>query len=201
MENYNIFNELLKYDPDSGKIFWRRDGSEAGNEYKKPSGLAYRQILVHGSQYLAHRLAWLLATGSFPKNQIDHINGDGLDNRLSNLREATNRENSRNRPISVTNKSGVVGVSWNKKSHKWEARINDNDGCRKYLGEFDSIEGAARARRAAERKYGYHPNHGRVTTRERSPYIPKHPPIARTYSRDIRARREERAAWWRAHSI
>ncbi len=98
--------------------------------------------------------------GSFPKHQIDHVNGVRNDNRLSNLRTVTNAENTRNGKKRCTNTSGVTGVSWFKPNKSWGAYINA-EGERRFLGLFKDLFSAATARKSAERKYNYHPNHGR----------------------------------------
>ena len=81
-------------------------------------------------------------------NYVDHINGDGLDNRRANLRQATHKENARNRRLSVNNSSGYMGVGWSKAAKKWRAYISP-DGRQVHLGLFTSPEDAARARDAA----------------------------------------------------
>jgi hypothetical protein len=86
--------------------------------------------------------------------KVDHINGNGLDNRRCNLRPCTNSQNLCNRGRTRNNTSGYKGVSWDKRAHKWEASIGV-DGKHKHLGRFDSREDAARAyNEAAKRLHG-----------------------------------------------
>ena len=82
---------------------------------------------------------------------VDHINGNGWDNRRCNLRIATNAENLRNRGPQKNNTSGYKGVTWSKAAKKWQAQIKTN-GAVKYLGLFDSKESANAAREAASKK-------------------------------------------------
>lgn len=87
-----------------------------------------------------------------PHMLVDHINADSLDNRRSNLRLATNTENTRNQRRSIRNTSGLKGVSWHKNNRKWGASIKVN-GRKKYLGSFDRPEDAHRAYREAAALY------------------------------------------------
>lgn len=88
--------------------------------------------------------------------QVDHINGDSLDNRKENLRICTVSENNKNRPISKLNKSGATGVGWHKKGNRgeygWKAYIKVDKKLIN-LGFFDSFDEALRARLDAEEKY------------------------------------------------
>ena len=93
---------------------------------------------------MAHRLAWLYIYGIMPSEQIDHINHDKADNRIENLREATNQQNQFNKPKSKYSKSNYKGISFHKKSNKWLAQININK-VNTYLGIFDTEEEAALA--------------------------------------------------------
>lgn len=117
---------VVRYDPESGAFIWVsptsdrvRCGAIAGSVTK----LGYRAIMIDKKRYMAHRLAWLWVHGRWPNGEIDHINGDGLDNRISNLREATHAENMLNRKRTSTCRSGFKGVSWHKGGRKWKAQI------------------------------------------------------------------------------
>lgn len=94
-------------------------------------------------------------------NDIDHINGNTQDNRLINLREVSHSENVKNARRRNDNTSGVSGVHWEKRRNKWRAYIKVANR-RKYLGYFENFTDAVAARRAAEKLYNFHPNHGRA---------------------------------------
>jgi hypothetical protein len=102
----------------------------------------------------------LLTYGSWPVDQIDHINGNTKDNRLENLRDVSNRENLRNQKIPKNNTSGTLGVSFDKRKQNYQASIKIN-GKRKHLGYFKNKEEAIAARAVANIKYNFHENHGR----------------------------------------
>jgi len=91
---------------------------------------------------------------------MDHINGDRRDNRLSNLRVVTNSENRKNSKLQVNNTSGVPGVAWDKGRGKWAAYIKVNSK-RVALGRFSCFWRAVIARRNAEVYFGFHINHGK----------------------------------------
>lgn len=100
----------------------------------------YWLIRTHGKMYLAHRLVWLYHHGRLPE-QLDHINGDKLDNRIENLRPATKQQNEWNKGDFSSNTSGIKGVSWSKQKNKWRAYIW-KDRKQINLGLFDDIETA-----------------------------------------------------------
>ena len=119
----------------------------------------YITICVENKRHLAHRLAWLYVYGVWPKGNLDHINHNRVDNSISNLRLATPLENNRNQSKSKRNKSGVVGVCWEKVKSKWGAHIRAegrNINLGSYVDKFDAIC----ARMSANNKYGFHENHG-----------------------------------------
>lgn len=121
--------------------------------------MKYRVIGISGKNYLAHRLAFLYMTGSFPDGLVDHINHDSSDNRWANLREATSTDNNRNIRMHHDNRSGICGVWLDRK--RWVAKIgvNSNQVC---IGRFDNLFDAVCARKSAEIEHGYHKNHGAV---------------------------------------
>jgi hypothetical protein len=93
--------------------------------------------------------------------EVDHINGDGLDNRIENLRLVTQADNSRNKPRSSNNTSGFTGVSWDKKSRAWIGRVSTGGGVREVIYRGDSKSEAAMAVEKYRGMIGYHKNHGR----------------------------------------
>lgn len=162
--------ELLSYDPDTG-VFRRRVrtsprimlGDIAGCTGRYTKSIQYRKICVDTKLYFAHRLAFLYMTGSWPVDGVDHIDRDGLNNRWLNLRPASQVTNMQNASLRKDNTSGVVGVCWSKRRNEWLARIVVNRQVI-FLGWYDTLAEAADARKAAERKYGFHSNHGMVRT-------------------------------------
>jgi len=170
--------ELLHYDPETGVFTWKtrdpkwfpsenscdswntqRSGKKAGYSYKSRT-TSYRAITIKSKLYQAHRLAWLYMVGEWPEYEIDHIDGDGLNNRFNNLRDVDHSTNLKNQKIRSTNSSGITGVYWCKARSKWAAYINV-DAKMIALGRFDSKDDAAKVRYEAERKYGFHENHGK----------------------------------------
>lgn len=154
MITQELLKTLLEYDPSNGLFTWIVDkgtiksGNIAG--CKRPNG--YITIKINQRCYLAHRLIWLYVYGYFPKSQIDHINCMRSDNRLSNLREATNTENNINQYKKKSNTSGYKGVCWVKDENNWLAQIRVN-GKKMRLGQFKNVEDAANAYREAALKY------------------------------------------------
>ena len=155
---------LLNYDSETGVFTWKirlsynvPAGAEAGCIEKT---YGYHLIGIGKASYRAHRLAWLYMTGEMPSVHIDHINGNKADNRFANLRKASYAENGRNAKLSITNKSGVKGVSWHKSNQLWVANLRVNKK-HKYIGGFKTIEEAANAiKQAREELHGQYANHG-----------------------------------------
>lgn len=131
-------------------------GAEAGT----PDGNGYLVAMADGVRFKVHRIVWLMHHGVWPLQTIDHVNGDRSDNRIENLRDVDQVENSRNQKQRSTNSSGITGVHWNYIHRKWQASIYVM-GKKIFLGRFSDIEAAGKARKEAEAEYGFHPNHGR----------------------------------------
>ena len=112
-----------------------------------PSG--YIGVLIGGKRYLAHRIAWALTYKTWPEQQVDHINGIKTDNRIGNLRLATNAQNGKNYGVNKSNTSGIKGVSWCKQTQKWRAMIKV-DGRSVCKGRYADKQDALTARHAAE---------------------------------------------------
>ena len=156
--------EILHYDELTGISTWLENrskmkvGDTAGSLRKDKSGKHYKQIKIRYKTYALHRIIWFYMTGRWP-NQIDHIDGNGLNNKWNNLRDVNIFVNSQNQRTPVNNTSGVIGVNLIKSTGKWRSRISVK-GERIDLGCFDDFNNAVLVRKQAEIKYNYHQNHG-----------------------------------------
>jgi hypothetical protein len=166
-----MWKDIVDYDAETGVFVWRfRSSTErydrafnsryAGKVAGGKKNNGYLFLKYEYEFYPAHRVAWAVQTGSYPKNNIDHINGVRDDNRWVNLRDVTQSENLKNARLPRTNTSGRIGVRFVTRDKIWAAAIYAE---RKqiYLGSFKTKEDAIAARAAAEKLHGYHPNHGR----------------------------------------
>lgn len=150
--------ELLHYDPDTGiftnKVF-RGPKALKNAEVGCINSKGYLTLNIKLKNYKCHRLAWLYIYGVWPKDQIDHINQNKIDNRIANLREVTKSQNGQNTSLRADNTSGHKGVSWSKGHRKWQAQIKVNN-VYLYLGYFDNLDGAVAARKQAEEQLHTH---------------------------------------------
>lgn len=156
MVSAEYVRSVLDYDKNSGLFTWRVTRS-----VRAPAGSiagavcrGYVQIQIDRRIYRAHRLAWLVTYGVWPKGSIDHIDGNPGNNRITNLRDVPQQINTRNIKLSRNNKSGVNGVSWNAKAQKWQSHIMI-DGKSYNLGSYHTVEDAAAARAFAEGGLGF----------------------------------------------
>jgi hypothetical protein len=158
-------NELFNYDEETGVLtnkVRRSRRSHVGMEAGCVDTTGYLRVKVAGRMLLVHRVIFSMVHGIPIEeiDQIDHINGDRLDNRIANLRHVTGQENQRNQKKYSTNTSGYLGVSWQKAAGKYRASIMV-DGKTKHLGFFKDLSAAVAAREQASIQYGFHANHGR----------------------------------------
>ena len=149
--------EFLDYNPDTGIFIWKKQVAQnikVGQEAGAMNSNGYIQIRFKNSPYLAHRLAYYMYYGIHPLEKlVDHIDGDKTNNKIDNLRLATNSQNGMNRvSLAINNTSGVTVVFFNKRKKKWTARITI-DRFQKHLGIFANKEDAIKSRREAEIKY------------------------------------------------
>lgn len=148
--------QLISYSSDSGQFVWLARTTKTTNiAVGSIAGCVHRSgycvICIDGQAYKAHRLAWMYVHGAMPDKIIDHINGIKSDNRICNLREATNQQNAENKRKPHSNNShGYLGVS--REGPRWKARIRV-DYQEKYLGLFGTPEEAHSAYLAAKAKF------------------------------------------------
>ena len=174
-------HQLLECDFDTGRIYWKPRPAElftnkynrnisgvvanwnrchAGKEaFVNINSQGYKHTTILGHALKAHRVIWAMKHGVWPK-ELDHIDGNPLNNNLSNLREVSHAVNGRNTRLPSHNTSGVIGVYWNRRCRKWVAQIKVNQKVTS-LGLFPNKDDAIRARANAAEKNEFHPNHGR----------------------------------------
>lgn len=169
----SLLVELIDYDPETGVMRWRERGRHHFKRERHwkiwnaqwPGRVigtrdkGYLRTVIMGVRMRLHRAAWIIVYGVDPEF-IDHINGRRADNRIANLRNVPKIENARNQKLHSLNTSGVSGVNWNRINSNW--RVTIRDGKKQInVGSYKDKGEAIAARLAAERRYGYHENHGR----------------------------------------
>lgn len=165
---------LLKYEPETGKLFWRERPREmfpcvwsfkvwnkkyAGKEAFTTASNGYHHGTIFNRPHKRNRVAWLLHHGSWPGNIIDHIDGDQSNDRPENLRDVSGSLNCRNMKKAKNNTSGFTGVCLDKRNGRWYAYIR-LDGKMYNLGLHDTKESAVRARKDAQEGHGFSQRHG-----------------------------------------
>ena len=155
--------QLFHYNPETGDLTWAVSPNNripVGYVVRAVDAHGYYRVKINNRKYRAHRIAWLITHGKWPNEHLDHINGDKRDNRLCNLREATNAENCRNSGIRRTNSSGYKGVYRQESYKKWRAQITVDYKIH-YLGVFNTPEEAHAAYcKAAKELHGEFANTG-----------------------------------------
>lgn len=171
IEDFRAFiKECFDYNPETGALVWvkhrpithfssdhtskiwhsRFSGKEAGSNIQGRY-TEYKRVKLLGKNIESHIIIWVLIHGVYPSGEIDHIDGNGLNNRPNNLRD---HSNERNRRISNQNKTGRVGVYWHKKKLKWIVT-----GGRKQVGSYSTLLDACCKRRVWEIENNYTPNY------------------------------------------
>jgi hypothetical protein len=138
-----FLRKIFDYAPDTGVLRWRVAGSRG-----RPAGSVagckvkggYLHVEVAGKKLKVHRIAYAVHYGQWPASEVDHRNRVRDDNRIKNLRLATDADNRRNTGKPSTNSSGYKGVSWCKRSRKWRAQITA--GKKRHIGSFGTREAA-----------------------------------------------------------
>ena len=153
MLKFEQANDRFQYNFETGVLIDRMTGEEAGR-VEVNHKTSYRRIYAFGKTLRAHQIAWLLTHRCWPEGEIDHRDGDGLNNRIGNLCDGTRSQNQRNQRPGKRNRSGFVGVSWDESSSKWVAQIRI-DGKIAFQGRFRRLKDAVYARRAAAEANGY----------------------------------------------
>lgn len=165
--NANFESGLLYWKPRAREKFksdraWNAWNAKFANKQALTckNNTGYFSGAVNKHPLLAHRVLFAMKHGYWPEF-IDHINGIRTDNRIENLRAATRQINGKNVRRPIHNTSGVIGVSWNNRDKRWAAYITIQRK-RKSLGNFINKEDAIACRKANEKLFGFHENHGRA---------------------------------------
>ncbi len=132
------------YEPELG-IVKNKKGDKVGSYTQTYGRLTYK-----GKTYKISRLAFLLTYGYWPKGEVDHINGDKHDDRFTNLRECSRKDNAKNRGTYVNNSLGVKGVYLDRGKYI-RAKIQ-KDGKPFNLGTFKTVEEAKAAYNKASKE-------------------------------------------------
>jgi hypothetical protein len=157
-------DELLIFNEHTGEIRWKVNGNNqfikvgklAGTIVTHPTyGKQYRVIAIDGIRYYAHRLARFYYYGDQPI-EVDHKNGDSLDNRKDNLRASNRKHNTKNCKMQKNNTSGVIGVTYHKRDKLWYAKYGGEEFIKKHgtLKDFEDFFEAVCCRKSWECKYG-----------------------------------------------
>ncbi len=157
------WSEFLEYEPESGRLIWKVYRGGRGGQPGEEAGSVthcgrYRSLVLNRKRYYTHRVVWEIVIGPIPDGMcIDHIDGNGLNNRIDNLRVTTLSVNQRNRKMVKTNRTGIQGVHPFKNGYMVQCAS-------KYIKFTNDFFEACCARKAAEARMGFHANHGRAAS-------------------------------------
>tara|TARA_R100000951_G_C2640464_1_gene180763 strand:+ start:148 stop:663 length:516 start_codon:yes stop_codon:yes gene_type:complete len=163
LPSLETLDKLFSYNAESGALYRKMCSGKLKEAGTLNQG--YIRVSVVRNVFAAHRLCWKIChKKDIPVGyEVDHINQDRSDNRISNLRLVTQSQNMRNKTRYRSNKSGLVGVAvrndMREGTKRWRAQINVN-GENIKLGSFKTKDEAIAARRDAEARFGFSENHG-----------------------------------------
>lgn len=170
--------EFLRYDAETGSLYWRprtqqmmaylgmkrsaelwnaRYAEQPAFNFLSTGGYVFGEFGRNRS-YKAHRVIWKMVTGEDPNN-IDHLDGDRVNNRFANLRSVSHTENNRNQHRNIHDAQEGFGAR-RVRSGRWGASIR-YDGKERWIGTADTREDAVRMREPVALSLGYAPTHGR----------------------------------------
>ncbi len=141
----------------NGQLIWKknlRGPAKKGTVAGWLGSNGYFKVGVNGSEEYVHRIIWLLHHGYLPENNLDHIDRNKTNNKIENLREASQSCNMRNYGNKQHNKTGVNGVCWKERYKKWHANIVIT-GTQIHLGYYKNFKNAVHARYSAEQVFGW----------------------------------------------
>jgi len=150
----NTLRKIISYDPGNGELRWKikkgtkgKPGKLAGSIHKDHNTY-YLRITINYKIYSGHHIAFAIHYGRWP-GKLDHIDRDGLNNRILNLREATDSQNQFNRSKEITNTTGYKGV-YNDRG-AYVAQIYKYNK-KYYLGRYKTVKEASEAYEAAAKR-------------------------------------------------
>jgi hypothetical protein len=171
---------LMDYDRKTGTLTWKardislfNDGGHSAEHNRDKwnarwagkealaavKGDGYKHGAIDGIYYASHRVIWKWVTGDDPI-EIDHIDGDRINNKWTNLRSVTRAANGRNMAKRKDNSSGATGVRYIAKGDLWQAYLYEGGvfvSCGSYKDKNDAIA----ARKRGDKRNDFHKNHGR----------------------------------------
>ena len=151
LPTFERVHELLRYEAEAGKLFWKKSNSnriKVGGEAGSVASNGYRYVGIDGKLLLAHRVVFFMQSGKWPSGDIDHKDGDRLNNAWDNLRECNRRTNNENRKR-PTGAVPVLGVSISRGRYKAQIQV---DGRNMGLGRYNTINDAEAAYLSAKRR-------------------------------------------------
>lgn len=165
-----ILEQLFECDADEGILIWRPRPREmfgsnmnfhrwnkayAGTQAGRVTAAGYRSVKVYGEAFQAHRIIWKITTKEEP-GEIDHINRDKLDNRISNLRVVSRSVNMKNKGLTSNNTSGHKHIVWTPRTKRWTVQMSVSGKGQRQLAWCKTMEEAVEARNRIYQELGYY---------------------------------------------